>query len=528
MLPLTAATPGSAAAAQRRDAHAAWWAALLLAICAAFDPMCYVLLAPLAFIALLVAVARRSVVRSWRAVVLIVIPPVLLLPWSARVWHHPALLATGVGQAGPGLQSSRPAPVDVLLMHPAAPGLPPVWLDVVVVVAALVALLRRDVWTVRTGWLVAAIGVVGGIVVSRTHVNLPADGGEVVGWPGAATAVVGAGLLIAASIALTGLRSRLRTANFGWRQPMAVVLVGAAGVTPAVAAALWIHRGTGALLHAGSPAALPAFVADPTTTHDAPRTLVLQLRAGASSGANSALTYAMVRDRLPQLGEADLPPDPRQVAVVDTAVSDLAGGFGQRAATELAHAGVRYVLAPASGDAGLGTRLAGAGGLLRHGDVNGWQVWEVEAKAGRLAIATPGRPEWQLATDAAGSIGRHSPPLSIPYGPPPRLLVLAEAPSPDWLAVTGAGAGNKGVPLAATTYEGMQAFALPPAGGQVVVSRVGDRRADWLGLQLGVLIVVLLAAIPTGPRTPPRQPAAAGDSLPRARAVEANPIGAPA
>jgi hypothetical protein len=241
------------------------------------------------------------------------------------------------------------------------------------------------------------------------------------------------------------------------------------------------------------------------------------------------MTYALLRDRSPRLGDADLPPDPAQVALLDTAVADLAGGFGQQAATALAHAGVRYVLTPQENDGGLATRMATAGGLLPKTTDGGWTVWQVQTDAGRLAIATQGDDTWRLA-DSSGAVGAHSDPITVPYAPNPRLLVLAEAPSANWRAVAIGATKGAQVPLASTTLDGMQAFELPAAGGQVVVKRAADQRADWLVFELVALLVVIGAAIPSGRRvgrhgSRGRRAGAAGPV--DQRSGEPDPIGAP-
>ena len=115
---------------------------LVLAFGAAFDPMLYVLLAPLLAMALIASLARRSWVGVRRVVIVLAVPPALLMPWSARLWHHPALLVLGVGQPSAQLQARRLPAIDMLLLHPGGPSLPPIWLDAVIALAALAGLLQ--------------------------------------------------------------------------------------------------------------------------------------------------------------------------------------------------------------------------------------------------------------------------------------------------------------------------------------------------------------------------------------------------
>ena len=474
----------------------AWPAGLVLAFGAAFDPMLYVLLAPLLAVALIASLVRRSWVGVRRVLIVLAVPPALLMPWSARLLHHPALLVLGVGQPSAQLQARRLPAIDMLLLHPGGPSLPPIWLDAVIALAALAGLLQLTrPGPARLGWLLAIDGLVGGLIVAGVQAQVPGSSDKVAGWPGIATALVGAGLLTSAAVAGSRLRARLTQTSFGWRQPLALVLATAAAATPLVAGAFWIADGTGHVLHSGPVNILPPFVAAESIAHGQARTVVLK------PGPSGQVDFTVLRDRNQQLGDADLQSDPGQVAVVGAAVADLSAGIGQRAATELSHAGIRYVLVPESADAGLGARIAAGGGVLPQNTSGGWRVWQVQANAGRLAIAATGDDDWQLLTDPIG-VGRHAPALQIPFSLGSRVLVLTEAPSSAWQAkaVAGQAAGQPGTALPATTLDGMQAFTLPTTAADVVVFRSPDRRADWLLFELAVLLVALLGAIPAGGR----------------------------
>ncbi len=232
--------------------------------------------------------------------------------------------------------------------------------------------------------------------------------------------------------------------------------------------------------------------------------MVLNQGRGPGRLHRAARSRSAARRRGPAVG-------PGQVAVVDAAVADLAAGVGQRAATELSHAGIRYVLVPESADAGLGARIAAGGGVLPQNTSRGWRVWEVQANAGRLAIAATGDDDWQLPGDPVG-VGRDAPPLQIPFSLGSRVLVLTEAPSrrgrprrsprrgrperwaPSERPVSSARSAQvagcrcrPGTPLASTTLDGMQAFTfaddrggrrgVPPSGPARRLAPVGTRGA---------------------------------------------------
>jgi GT2 family glycosyltransferase len=488
-------------------ARTPWSAGLLFAVAVAFDPIVYLMLGPLILAASIGALARRSWWGIWRGIAVLAVPMLLLLPWSAQLFSHPGRLATGIGQQQPALQSARLPAIDLLLMHPGGPGLPPVWIYLGLVMAGLLGLLQLTrPGPARLGWLLVSIGLGVGAVVSHVHQPvLDAATGQgalrVAGWPGSATSVIGAGLLLSAAAAGGRLRGRLAQADFGWRQPVALLLTTIAALTPIAAGVLWVVRGAGSVVTDAQADILPPFVTAGIASRDQARTLVLR---PPSSG--KTIEYALLRDRGLQLGDADLPPDPAQVAVVDAAVADLAAGAGQHAALALAHAGIGYLLVPATKDGGLNATISAAGGLLEQTSGADWRLWQVETTAGRIAIAQSGRQAWTLPVGQVG-IGRQAPPIEVPYAPASRTLVLAEAPSPDWLATAGVSTDSAltgGTPLAPSKVDGLQAFQLPATATTVVISRRPDRRADWLVFELVVLGVAVIGAVPGG-RKGPRQ-----------------------
>jgi hypothetical protein len=87
--------------------------------------------------------------------------------------------------------------------------------------------------------------------------------------------------------------------------------------------------------------------------------------------------------------------------------------------------------------------------------------------------------------------GRGHSRASVPSGADGRLLVLAEPASRQWHA------SLDGKPLRATTaYGWAQAWKLPAAGGRLALGRSSGGRPLWLGLQLAVVLVAALLAVP--------------------------------
>ena len=81
-------------------------------------------------------------------------PLVLLLPWSLYVLANPSLLLLEPGLSGGAVTGAQIAPWELLLLHPGGPGMTPVWISAGLVVAGLLALLRRDRLPITGGFAV--------------------------------------------------------------------------------------------------------------------------------------------------------------------------------------------------------------------------------------------------------------------------------------------------------------------------------------------------------------------------------------
>jgi len=459
--------------------RAAWSAGLLLAIVVAFVPMAW--LAALGLGAGVVAIRRSSGVLL-RMLAVLSVAPVVLAPWSLHLARSPELLFAEAGAAGPGLSDPDLAPWSVLLQNPGGPGAAPVWLGIAVLLASWAGLFRvTGRGLIIAGWTVAGVGLVLGLAVSR----LPVRGGTletpVAGWPGFATVLVGGGLVIAGVGAATGLRQRLAEASFGWRQPLAVLLVVAAAVTPVVAAGWWVIRGADDPLTRQSPAVLPAYVVEEGELPDRIRTLVL------TRTDDGRVTYALLRQAGPRLGNAETGPAPEQNAALEDVVGDLVSGRGGADGSALADFAARYVYVPAPAEAELVDVLDTVPGLSRASAPPEAAMWRVETDVARVRVLGGADGVIRVASEAvdAGS--------AIPADPESdgRQLVLAEQADPGWRASLA------GEPLAPTTHNGWaQAFELPPAGGEVVVSYDGGQRETWLAVQLIAVLVAIVLALP--------------------------------
>ena len=146
---------------------ATWLAVLLLAAAEAFVPLLWLATAILAIAVLAVGVARRGIKSLWRGrsatarlLAMVVVPPLLLLPWSWDVATHPTRLWLEAGAPAPGTIDTQLPSWALALAQPGGPVAGARWLLLGTVIAALASLVRRDRRRpVVLGWAVALVGL---------------------------------------------------------------------------------------------------------------------------------------------------------------------------------------------------------------------------------------------------------------------------------------------------------------------------------------------------------------------------------
>jgi GT2 family glycosyltransferase len=458
--------------------RAAWSAGLLLAVTAAFVPLAWMVALLLAGVGIATGYRDRgSVLRMLAA---LSVAPVVLMPWTGQVLRDPVLLVTEAGTPGPDLSDAALPPWAILLQHPGGPGAGPVLLGVGIVLAAWGALFRTDRRVpILAGWAVAGTALVLGAVVSRLPVTGPTLEVPVSGWPGYPAALVGGGLLVAGAVGAERLRERLSGVSFGWRQPLAVVVVTVAVACSVAAAGWWLFRGADDPLSRRDPAVLPAYVAEEAARPERVRTLVL------SRGDDGRVTYALLRRSGPRLGDAETGPPPEEYAALDQVVGDLVSDRGGADAAALAPFAARYVYLPAPADPGLIDVLDTVPGLTRASAPEDAVMWQVAGEIGRVRVL--GGDDGPVVVPSGEVVATGM----IPADPADRQLVLAERADPGWRATLA------GKPLEAATFDDWsQAFTLPTSAGEVEISHRGPQRSAWLTAQLVAVLVAVVLALP--------------------------------
>ncbi len=492
----------------RAARRAAWAAGLLTAIAAAFVPLAW----PVAVIAALGAVAAwpwlgpRTAINAAIAAVL---PAVILIPWTFHLVANPSVFFGEAGLVRPGLAAAGLRPESLLLLSPGGPGLPPAWVTAGLVLPAFCALLaRRRTALVYAGWGVALCGLVMALVVSLVRVTPPQGGTAVSAWPGIAIAIAAAGLLLAATPLIEAVTRPLdgdlagRRLSTDWRFLAAVAGLAVAVSAPALAAGYWLADGLGGPVAAAAPQILPAFVGASSAGQDQTRTLVLRQDGGA-------LSYAVLRDADPVLGEPELAEPVSSTHALDGVVASLAaagGGDAGDTGQALSQFDIGYVLLPAPIDQTLTRQLDAAAGLEPLTRAPSYYLWQVSGTVARVRILTPGGTAVPVPS---GPVGVNT----VVATDTPGTLVLAE-PTGGWSATLD---GRPLTKLAAPVDGWAQGFALPAGGGRLVITRNETARDVSLGCEAAALLVAFTLALP-GTRSSVVSPdaAAAADAIPGA------------
>ncbi|HEV2641017.1 MAG TPA: glycosyltransferase [Actinocrinis sp.] len=508
LLPVMVTTAADAIGGPGRSGstRAGWTCAFLLTVGTAFAPVSWVLAAAFGLLSA-VTVAWRT--RSNIMVVLIRIgimlgtPIVVLAPWSLTLLEHPSSFFIETGLPGSGLATPAPTPLGLLLGDPGGPGSSPSWIGAGLLVAALAALLRgtrRRI--VIAAWSMALVGFGSAVVIAGLRVTPPGSAYAVLPWPGLSTAMLGLGLITATVVGAEGARERVANAAFGWRQPLTLLITGAAVLAPVAAGGWWVVRGAQGPVARIPADQLPAYVQVEGQSAAQPRSLLLTERPDGSIG------YSIVSGAGATIGDADIRPPATQTAQVDVVVGELLSGNGGDASQQLATAGIGYVLVASNISANLQRNLDGVVGLsqLSIAKTSGqtFALWAVTGTVGRLTVQDSKNVQLPITYQCGGTVPHGSTQacsqdigavVDVPAGASGRELVLAEQAVSGWRAKIG----GQTLPTA-TTASGLQAWILPAGGGTVTVDFHSLKRGSWLLVEGVAFAAAAIMALPFGRR----------------------------
>ncbi|MGW3012770.1 glycosyltransferase [Streptomyces sp. NPDC001219] len=481
LLPLMARA-GIAAAGLRLPAgtrpswRATWAYTLLITFTMAFTPVVWpiaVLLGiGLLVLRLLDGSRDQMLAYGLRFLVVTVVPFVVLAPWSLSLLSRPSAFFQ---EAGLDYGAGSASVLDLIGLSPGGPKAAGGVLFLGIVLAALAATLRDERQrATRIAWAVALAGL------------LLAALGNGSGWTGPAMLVYGLALLCAAAIGAEGIRTRMASLGFGWKQPVAVLIALASVLAPLYAAVSWMITGASGPLERRTPEQVPAFVAEESGTADRARTLVLD-------GSPGHVGYTLVRGSGARLGDADLAAAAGEDKRLAGIVAHLVAGSGADQTNQLGGYAVRYVLVRDGAPRDMGRVLDATPGLTRLSQDDGSALWRVDRRVSRVSIVPGEAKDGTSAGEATAPVAVPAGPVEahtkVPAGDSGRVLRLADTADEGWQATVN------GTPLKPVTVDGWaQGFTLPAGGGTLDLTHenpLGHTLWLWAQGLLAVTLVVL-------------------------------------
>ena len=371
--------------------RAAWRTALLLALLAAFAPLGWFIAVAVALVGVVSGLVRSP--RAWSrpsawgpVLACCAAVPVLLLPWSWQATVHDGLVAWlfEAGLPAPGITVS-PSAAALALGRVGDLAAAPGWLSAGVVAAAVAALARRDTRAkVLPAWavLVVALGAMallaGHQFAARGHVTAQPE------WWGLPLLVASGAAVCAATVSGTDIVSRISGASFGWRQPLGVLVVVAALLSPVAGLVWWLVTGIQGPLDRSATDPVPTYMNE--AAQSSPTHGVLLIEGSRADG----FQYRVLRGDGFRLGDDSVLPTVQADRPMTRLVGDLATGPDPSDVTALARHGVRFIYLPPPADPRLAGNLDSLSGLNFASAVRrGSRAWQVEAAPSAAALATP-------------------------------------------------------------------------------------------------------------------------------------------
>ena len=206
---------------------------------------------------------------------------------------------------------------------------------------------------------------------------------------------------------------------------------------------------------------------------------------------DGSIRYGLLRGAGPRLGDAETAPAYETFDALDVAVADIVSGRGGEEVGVLADHAVQYLLVAAPVDEDLVAKVDAVPGLRRLSTDDESALWSLSEPTARLRVLD--RDGAQLALLPSARVGALT---ELENGPAGRVVVLAEIADPRWRATLD------GVELIATEVDGWaQAWTVPAGSGQLRVEYDGADRSRWLLVQIGLLGLVVLLALPAARRS---------------------------
>jgi hypothetical protein len=242
--------------------------------------------------------------------------------------------------------------------------------------------------------VVLVTGLLSVALLSRSTFELPGSATEQPVWLGFPLLLVQAAAIWAATVAATGISALISGSSFGWRQPVGLLVVAAAVVSPLLGLVWWTVNGVSGPLDRGPVSPVPAYMADAAQLDDDHGVLVI--RGDRIDG----LGYVVLRGDGQRLGDDTVGSSVSAQQGLTDVVTNLATSPQPTDIEQLGGYGIAFVYAPPPADVMLAGNLDSASGLSPASAIRPRaRAWQLEGDPSDAELAEPGsssRP-WFLA-----------------------------------------------------------------------------------------------------------------------------------
>jgi hypothetical protein len=392
-------------------------------------------------------------------------PLILTIPWSLSLLIHPTRFLLE-----PGLAFATERRWSMLLFNPGGIGAPPIWVTFPFLLFLVVALFNSQF---------ASFGIVGLICTSSTVVlsAITIAGNSTNEYQiFAGPILVFAQLLSLFSILAIAQDEipKLKNVALGFKHLMAALLTGATTIALAINLVWVVTAGASSPLKTDQEQVVPAFLTDLAKSPTKPKLLVL-------GKTNEQWSYFITRSGDLQLGDPDIAT--KTPVNVVKAINQMVSGSDVTASQILGEYGISYVFLKNPIDENLARLIDGQGGFERNSATKDGLVWRVVNANSRVMLVDKSNKKFPLES---GEINLQGNIATLGQ------IVLAENFSSSWELV------NDGKIISPNrNADGLPIFAVDKPG-EIFLSFNGTSRRAWLSLQIFLIFVILVLALPAG------------------------------
>ena len=405
--------------------------------------------------------------RLYRRLVILLVPFFMITPYSLE-----ALLSPSKFLAEPGLAIAGGSTPLVLTANPGGPGALPWWGFSPILLILLVALFSSTLAKEASQFGILVLS--GAVFFTAFKISVHGSSNQVSVWTGTFIAIATLCATVSGVVILDRLRSVLISSNIHYRHIMAAMLLLLSASYGVISTAWAISAGADSPVKSGHQSVMPAFL----SAEQNEKTLVLR---EFTNGDRKSVQYYISRGPEIFLGDPDIVP--QQVIEIEDATKALIDGSGITSSKTLASYGIKYVFVKSPYSATLIQTIDGLGGFSRTSATSAGVVWRVAGEVGRLIYTSTTGERTVLPTAEVGA---------RTIVPGPGTLTLSESYDRSWQVLENGYRLPK-----ARNAQGLPEFTVTEAG-EISLIHDGTIRRAWLSLQLIVITVAVVMALPAG------------------------------